>query len=376
MAIVYDGQLWKKFERFTTDTNNCASCSLSLVLNIDWFQPYKHVSYSVGVLYIAVQNLPRNLMFRRENIIVCGIISGPNEPRSHINSYLEPTVDDLTCLSKGVFMNGYLGVRVKIFAFLMCLDCDIPSPRKCGGFVGHNAVKGCSRCLKSFPTANFGEKPDYGSGDSIPRVNDEHREAAMEHKLATTKDARKKIERTMGVKYSVLTTLPYYDSIQYTIIDPMHNLFLGSAKHIMVVWKEKAVFPESSFAVIQKCIDTFCVPFDVGRIPHKVQSGFTSFTADRWKNWTLIYSLVALRDILTSDHYECWSYFVQACHYLSSCAIRHDILKKAHSLLANFCESFEHLYGSESCTMNMHLHLHLAECIKDHGPVSVRILAI
>ena len=79
----------------------------------------------------------------------------------------------------------------------------------------------------------------------------------MEHKLATTKDARKKIERTMGVKYSVLTTLPYYDSIQYTIIDPMRNLFLGSAKHIMVVWKEKAVLPESSFAVIQKCIDTF-----------------------------------------------------------------------------------------------------------------------
>ena len=79
----------------------------------------------------------------------------------------------------------------------------------------------------------------------------------MEHKLATTKDARKKIERAMGVKYSVLTTLPYYDSIQYTIIDPMHNLFLGSAKHIMVVWKEKAVLPESSFTVIQKCIDTF-----------------------------------------------------------------------------------------------------------------------
>ena len=38
ISNVYDGQLWKKFERFTTDTNNCASCSLSLVLNIDWFQ--------------------------------------------------------------------------------------------------------------------------------------------------------------------------------------------------------------------------------------------------------------------------------------------------------------------------------------------------
>lgn len=38
------------------------------------------------------------------------------------------------------------------------LACDLPAGRKIGGFLGHGALKGCSRCLKSFPTENFGEK--------------------------------------------------------------------------------------------------------------------------------------------------------------------------------------------------------------------------
>ena len=322
-------------------------------------------------MYIAIQNLPRQHRFHRENIIICGVIPGPPEPKSHMNSYLEPLVDELRILCKGISMKCYGGVEVNISAFLMCLACDIPAARKCGGFVGHNAIKGCSRCLKTFPTANFGEKPNYGGFDFdnwIPRTNEDHRQASMEHKLANTQDARKRIEHTVGAKYSVLSSLPYYDSICYTIVDPMHNLLLGSAKHTMVVWKDKGIVSANNFTVIQAIIDGFNVPPDVGRIPHKVQSGFASFTADQWKNWTLIYSLIALKEILPQDHYECWGHFVHACYYLCSRAIRPDSLRKAHSLLVLFCKSFESLYGTECCTMNMHLHCHLSECIRDHGP--------
>ena len=35
----------------------------------------------------------------------------------------------------------------------------------------------------------------------------------------------------------------------------------------------------------------------------------------------------------------------------------------------NFCQSFANLYGPKYCTMNMHLHGHLANCIRDYGPV-------
>lgn len=52
------------------------------------------------------------------------------------------------------------------------------------------------------------------------------------------------------------------------------------------------------FSTIQKRIDRFTVPSDIGRIPYKIASGFSSFTADQFKNWVVYYSLVAMRGIL------------------------------------------------------------------------------
>ena len=44
-------------------------------------------------------------------------------------------------------------------------------------------------------------------------------------------------------------------------------------------------------------------------------------------------------------------------------------MKEADALLNKFCLKFVKLYGQEHCNINMHLHLHLAECIFDFGPV-------
>ncbi len=37
--------------------------------------------------------------------------------------------------------------------------------------------------------------------------------------------------------------------------------------------------------------------------------------------------------------------------------------------LMNFCQSFADLYGREHCTISMHLHGHIVECIRDYVPV-------
>ena len=72
------------------------------MLNIDWFQPFKHRVYSVGVMYLVFMNLPRNIRFKRENIVLLGLIPGPSEPPLNINSYLTPLVVDLLALWRGV----------------------------------------------------------------------------------------------------------------------------------------------------------------------------------------------------------------------------------------------------------------------------------
>ena len=41
--------------------------------------------------------------------------------------------------------------------------------------------------------------------------------------------------------------------------------------------------------MIQERVNTCIVPSGIGRIPVKIQSGFSNFTADQWKNWVLYY---------------------------------------------------------------------------------------
>ena len=52
---IYDGSVWKQFSKdYLT-----APYSLMLSLNVDWFQPFKHLQFSVGGIYLVIQNLPR-----------------------------------------------------------------------------------------------------------------------------------------------------------------------------------------------------------------------------------------------------------------------------------------------------------------------------
>ena len=122
-----------------------------------------------------------------------------------------------------------------------------------GGFVGHNALKGCSKCLLSFPTKNFGEKPDHSNFNRSEwenRRNDEHREIALKYVECNTQTDQRKIEREFGIRYTVLLELPYFNSSRMCTIDPMHNLLLGTAKHVMDVWKRLEVIDSKYYEII------------------------------------------------------------------------------------------------------------------------------
>ncbi|CAG8715091.1 6235_t:CDS:2, partial [Funneliformis caledonium] len=85
LSDIYDGQ--------KTDNH------LGLIINLDWFQPYNRATYSTGVLYAALYNLPCNIRFQPENIIILSILSGPNEVSLHkINHYLSPIITEFESL--------------------------------------------------------------------------------------------------------------------------------------------------------------------------------------------------------------------------------------------------------------------------------------
>ena len=170
--------------------------------------------------------------------------------------------------------------------------------------------------------------------------------------------------------YTLLSELEYLDPIKHCIIDPMHNLFLGTAKRIFKkIWIPKGLLSDKDLKEIQARVDSVVVPSTIGRIPKKIASAFGGFTAEQWMNWTLVYSLYALRGLIPKEHYECWESFVIACRLLSLPVLTDLSIKKADLLLVHFCRKVELLYGKNEITPNMHLHCHLVECVCDYGPI-------
>ena len=368
-ADVYDGRVWREFEGkgfFLLPR------SYGLMLNIDWFQPFEHSIYSIGVIYVALLNLPRNIRYNEENVIICGLVPGPKEPKNDINSFLEPLVEELLKLWKGIEVS-LNDESVTLKAALFCVSCDSPAMRKTTGFVAHNARKGCFKCLKSFPTSQFGEKPDYSGFDRSKwkyRTNSTFKKAALKYKHSKTVEERNRICKHYGVRYTVLITLPYYDAIRFTIVDPMHNLLLGSAKTFIGLLKSDKILQTSEYEKIQCVIDNFVIPTGTGRLPHKVEHGFANLKADEWKNWILIFSLVALKPLVDSSIYSLWTLFVQACSLLCSRVITFDAIERADKLIHKYCCSFEDTFGKDKCYPNLHLHCHLKDCFLDHGPAT------
>ena len=278
---IYDGKMWKDFQEVNGQPFLSLPYNIALNLNIDWFQPFSHTQHSEGVIYMTVLNLPRKQRYLQENIILVGVIPGPHEPKK-LNSFLYPLVNELCKLWQGVVLKTKLGTLI-IRAALLCIACDVPATRKVCGFVAHNALHGCSKCFCAFPTAVFGEKPDYTNFDCSTwgtRGASQHKEQAIKHRDCNTRADQKAIEREYGLRYSVLIKLPYFNAPRMCVIDPMHNLFLGTAKHMIEIWKALNILSPSDFQCIQERVDSFVTPTDIGRTPKKIASALSGFTAE------------------------------------------------------------------------------------------------
>lgn len=164
--------------------------------------------------------MPRAIRFKPENIIIIvSTIPGPKEADyNHLNPYLKPMVDELLDLWDGVTINtpnSTLTSRL-LRAQLSCISSDLPATRKLCGFYGYHA--------------------NYVMAQQV--------------KHAKTRLAHENAEKKAGVRYSDLLRLPYFDIIRCHLVDPMQNLFLGTSKRMISLWKENKSIVESNLDIL------------------------------------------------------------------------------------------------------------------------------
>lgn len=66
---IQDGQVWKEFE----DSGFFGSkFNLALMMNVDWYSPFKRSEYKVAAIMLTVLNLPRHERFKKKWTILAG----------------------------------------------------------------------------------------------------------------------------------------------------------------------------------------------------------------------------------------------------------------------------------------------------------------
>src|SRR5437763_1193411 len=239
---IYDGEIWKTFlsstdnsaQFFTPDT---ANSHLEIMINLDWFQPFDSASYSTGAIYGVICNLPHEVRFKKENMLILALLPGPNEVKLHkINHYLAPIVDELLEFWSGVNLppsEDHPAVK-KIRLAVICCANDILAARKLCGHISSKAA--CYRCHKR---ANaVGRRSNFSGFDDISewfqdRDPEEHRTNAEAWRYCTTRDERDVHVSANLVRWSEMLSLPYFNPIRHLIVDPMLCFFLGIAKWIL-----------------------------------------------------------------------------------------------------------------------------------------------
>lgn len=236
-----------------------------------------------------------------------------------------------------------------------------------------NYFAGCSKCMKTFPRLTEGNKArgNFSGFDKAtwePRTGNDHKAAAAQTKLAKSDAERKSLEK-FGGRWSELFRLDYFNPIDGHAIDPMHCIFLGISKTMTKHYMKSGVIARQNIPKIQQTVNSMRCPSSIGRIPNKIASGFASMTSDQFKNWTLVFSPLALKDILPEADLRIWNTFVRATSLITKKIVRLTDVDIADQLFINFCKATQRHYGEQFITPNFHMTCHLCDVIKLYGPV-------
>ncbi|CAG8807703.1 1379_t:CDS:2, partial [Dentiscutata erythropus] len=195
------------------------------------------------------------------------LIPGPKEPPTEkINLYLDPLVDEFKQLWAGQsFATMKYPARRMYYGALILVSCDTPARNKICGFSSHSSKHACFKCRKLFKTNDTSNQSN---------INNYTLRTIEEHKIIAEK-------------------------WKYSVSSECKQLFDQYAYKMMKIWTiETDLISKNQLINIQNIVNNSPPPASIGRILYKIASSFSGFTSDQWKTWTLIYSTMALRDIL------------------------------------------------------------------------------
>lgn len=183
-------------------------------------------SNSTTLISLAVLNLPSTIRYRRENLLVYGLIPGPKQPSgTEFNHYIRPLVDELCEFwDPGVkYSRTAISKNCVVRCAVALAACDLPAARKLAALAGTSANFFCS--IHDIHGKKHMGETDFRGWKS--RDNSVLRLQAYKWKNAPQENIREHIFGQHGVRWTEMWRLPYWNPTVQLVPDPMHCLLEG-----------------------------------------------------------------------------------------------------------------------------------------------------
>ena len=339
--------------------------TISLTFNTDGVPLFKSSSFSIWPLQSFVNELPASK--RKSNFLLSGLWFGNSKPS--LSTFLKPFSDELQVLGTLGFQWIKNGVRVHSLVFAVACCCDSVARAMLQNIMQFNGLYGCSWCHSP------GQQVKKGKGSvRVYQSKNDFELRSDETVRNCAKDAHRTGKAVLGVKGpSPLSLLPGFDMACGFVVDYMHCVDLGLTRQMSHMWFDSKYhnrpwYIGKSIAKIDEHLLNMMPPSNVTRAPRSLLTR-AYWKANEWRAFLLFYAPVVLRDVLPERFYHHMVQISAIMFSLQSDFISRADIDSISTCIQNFVSNFEMLYGVEHMSYNVHLLLHMADSVRDWGPI-------
>jgi hypothetical protein len=330
-------------------------------------------SLSVWPLFITLNQLPPE----QQKCMLIGLWYGQNAP--NMNTFLSIFKDEANLLAnEGLDWKDSEGTRYKTKLFPACFTADSPARAKVLNMKSHCGYKACYKCKHGGKLVAIKEKKKYVrypskkiySKRSSFSVSKSMKKALKINKKLRLTAKKKSVEGFFGP--SIITCLPKFKIPNNIAFDPMHACFLGISKALFTLWSEAT--GKDYYLALAK-IDTvsnklikICRPSNCTRNTRPLNQ-CKQYKSSEWCLWLFFDAFPVLEKTLPDVYLKHFALFSSAVYILSQQIVSENDITVAENFIQKFVTQYIILYKKSNCTFNSHIITHLADDVRNFGPL-------
>lgn len=174
---------------------------------------------------------------------------------------------------------------------------------------------------------------------------------------------------------SCMRLFPCFDLIKCFSIDYMHNSLEGVLKKNLTLWYDSKYhtmdfhLPQVKQTAIDKCLLIIKPPNSISWKPRSLIQHRQQYNATEFKNLLLYYLFPIAKGIQKAKYVNHINLLSSSIYKLTGQSVRRNDIDNISRDLLQFEKEFEILYGPQNVTMNINLIRHVAEAVKQLGPL-------